>query len=333
MWKVGDRVLARRRPEVFWYPATVRHIDGPRYYVIFDDGDDGFAAAEDMIPCQFEAGDRVQVYQAAASNYLPARVVGTDTDTLTVRYMNKEEQPVAVAKIRVQPDVWKQAGLTSEEAARHEWSVCDRVLACGRDLDWYPGVVLDVQGDRVRILFDTGNQSVLPLVKLRPLELATGERILCRRKGGPDYYSGTIAVIDGEKIVVHYDDGSRETTTVRLLRLRRDEWLPVGPGLRARPGVRLLAQADDLLWYPGTLQAMDGKRLQVTYEDGDEALVTPDQVRPLDIHVGSRIFCRRGGRPEFVPAEVTAREAQRIRVAYTDGSEEWTSLRMMRVER
>ncbi len=38
-WNVGDRVLARWFHDPFWYPATIREVDGERYYVKFDDGD------------------------------------------------------------------------------------------------------------------------------------------------------------------------------------------------------------------------------------------------------------------------------------------------------
>src|SRR5215213_6572981 len=114
MWKVGERVLARRRPEVYWYPGAVRHIDGPRYYVIFEDGEDAFVAAGDMTHCRFEAGDRVQVYQAASNSYLAARVAAVADEMLTVRYLNQEEQAVPFSKVRVQPDYWKQAEPTAE---------------------------------------------------------------------------------------------------------------------------------------------------------------------------------------------------------------------------
>ena len=63
-----------------------------------------------------------------------------------------------------------------------------------------------------------------------------GEEVLCRWKGGPDFYPGKITSLEGEKIHIHYDDGDEETTTVRLLRLRRDANRSVRswgfPGLR-----------------------------------------------------------------------------------------------------
>jgi hypothetical protein len=260
-------------------------------------------------------------------------VAESGAEGLRVRYPNKEEQSVPLARVRVQPELWKQVEPTSEEAAPTAWSVGDRVIACWHDLDWYPGVVLAVQTDRMQVLFDTGTLAILPLVKVRPLTLTAGERVMCRRKAGRDYYTGQIAAIDGEKVRIRYDDGSEETTVVRLLRLRRDDWFltwPLGP---AEVGMRVLAQAFDLFWYPARLLAIDGKRLHVGFADGDQGLVTPDQVKPLDISAGSRIFCRRRNEPQYVPCQVIEQDGNRLRVAYEDGSDEWTTLRLVRVER
>src|SRR5436305_4871965 len=165
MCKVVARCLALWRPEVYWFPVSVRHIDGSRYYVIFEDGEDGFAAGSEMARCRFEAGDRVQVYQAATGDYLAARVAAADGDTLRVRYLNKEEQAVPLGKVRVQPELWKQTEPTAEEAASREWAVCDRVLACWHDLDWYPGIILGTEPGRLCVLFDSGTQALLPPLK------------------------------------------------------------------------------------------------------------------------------------------------------------------------
>jgi hypothetical protein len=328
MWKLGDRVLARRRPEVYWYPGTIRHSDGQRFYIIFDDDEDGFALPGDMTACQFELEDRIEVYQAASGGYLAARVTQADgPESVRVRYPNKEEQSVPLTKVRVQPDLWKHP-----DPAQFRWSVTDRVLACWYDLDWYPGIVLAVQHDRLSILFDSGTQAVLPLAKVRPFRIAAGERVMCRRGAGHDYYTGQLAEVDGEKVQVRYDDGSVETTSARLLRLRRDDWFPTGPGSRAMPGARALVQGFDLFWYPARLSVIDGKRIHVRYADGDEGLVTPDQVRPLDIRVGSRVFCRRGGGPHYLPGRVTEQDGDRIHVTYDDLGEETTSVRLVRVE-
>ena len=333
MWKVGDRVLAQRQAAIYWYPGTVRHIDGQRYYIIFDDGEDGFASAEELTQCRFENGDQVQVYQPASGDYLPARVTQPGEETLRVRYLNAEEQWVPFGKVRVHPETWKQAEPESPSAAVYNWQVCDRVLACWYDLDWYPGIVLRIAPGRLQILFDSGNQAAVPPEKVRPLQLAPGDRVLCRWKGERDFYTGTLARIEGEKIQVRYDDGDEETTTVRLLRLRRDEWFGVNTLIRPVVGGRVLAQWHDLYWYPAFILAINGKRLHLAYDKGDQGVVAPDQIRPLGMMEGSRVACRRKGSGKYYPGEVMEQEGDKILVFYDDGEREWTSVRMMRVEK
>jgi hypothetical protein len=333
MWKVGDRILARRRPETYWYPGTVRDIDGTLFLIQFDDGDEGVAVRQEMLPCRFEAGDRVGVYQAASGDYLTATVVQPDDAALRVRYMNQEEQAVPLSKIRIQPDLWKQPQPSNQPAVTHSWSVCDRVLACWLDLDWYPGIVLASEPNRLHILFDTGAQGWLPPARIRPFQFAAGDRIMCRRQGDKDYYTGMLTDVTGEKIQVRYDDGSEETTSARLLRFRRDEWLPSGSGQQIPPGTRVLAQGFDLYWYPGRVVAIDGRRVQVRFAEGNQGLVAADQIRPLDISVGSRVYCRRGAGPDYFPGMVMEQDVDRIRVVYDGGGEEITSVRLVRVER
>jgi hypothetical protein len=49
-----------------------------------------------------------------------------------------------------------------------------------------------------------------------------GDRLCCRRKGGPIYYPGEITKINGEVIHITYDDGEEETTSLRLVRVERE---------------------------------------------------------------------------------------------------------------
>lgn len=332
MWKLGDRVLACRQPGIYYYPGTIRHINEDRYYVIFDDGEDGFASGADLLRLQFDAGDQVMVYNAAMNAYASAAVLAVEPDTLRIRYGNGEEQTVALTRIRVHPETWKQAAAVVELVEAVPWSVCDRVLACWFDLDWYPGIVLGMEEDRIHVLFDMGGQALVAQDRVRPLQMRNGERVLCRWKAGRDYYSGIITDLEGEKIAVRYDDGDEETTSVRLLRLRRDHWFPDNPGLSLVVGDHVLACWYDFFWYPGVVAGVEGKRIHIAFDDGDHALVTPDHVRPLEISVGAHVFCRRQGGPQYWAGEVTESKGERIHVVYDDGEEEWTTIRMIRLK-
>ncbi len=99
-------------------------------------------------------------------------------------------------------------------------------------------------------------------------------------------------------------------------------------------GQRVLAQWEpDGYYYPGTITAHDEHSYLVIYDDGDKATVTADQLAPLDIKVGSRVFGRWQGDTLYYAGEVDQQEGAAIHIAYDDGDKEWTTVRMVRVRR
>jgi hypothetical protein len=70
-------------------------------------------------------------------------------------------------------------------------------------------------------------------------------------------------------------------------------------------GERILAQwHPEVFFYPGTIKAREGDNYQVQFDDGDQALVSANQLLPLDIKVGSRVFGRWKGGPVYFPGRV-----------------------------
>ena len=328
MLKIGDRVLGRRPPEDYWYPGTIRHSVGNRFYVIFEDGEDALLPPEHLRPFRLEVGDVVFGRRGPDGDFEPARVADKADDKLYLTFEDGEKSWTALGLVRVRPGAARER---KPPAGSRAWEVCDRVLACWFDLDWYPGIVLGAEEDRVHVLFDNGSQAPILPERVRPFEVSAGDRVLCRWRGGPDYYLGEVTEVQGEMVHVRYDDGDDEWTSVRLLRLQRDEWLPGGE-LRHKVGDRVLARWFDGYWYPGLVLSVEGKRVHIAFYDGDQALVTPDQVKDLSIKVGDQVYCRRKGGPQYLPGEVTEQDGEKIQVRYDDGEDEWTSVRMVRVE-
>jgi hypothetical protein len=97
------------------------------------------------------------------------------------------------------------------------------VLAQWYDRYWYPGVILSIEGKRVHIAFDDGDQAVVTPIEVKELAIGVGDRVYCRWKGGPYYYPGEVTRQEGETIFVEYDDGDQEWTTVRMVRLQDDK--------------------------------------------------------------------------------------------------------------
>jgi hypothetical protein len=333
MWNNGDRVLGNRPPGDFWYPGTVRHSDGRRFYVIFDDGEDALLTPDQLRPLALEVGNRVYARRGPGGNHEPGRIAERTGDRLLITFADGRQARVELGQVRVPTGAPEEPEEPTPAPAPRRWEVCDRVLACWFDLDWYPGIVLAAEEDRVMVLFDTGSQVPVALDRVRRFALAVGDAVLCRRGAGPEFVAGEVTRLEGEKVQVRYDDGEEEWTSVRLLRLHRDEWFAEGGLEGLAVGNRVLACWFDLYWYPGVILSVEGKRVHITFDDGDQALVTPDRVQELKIGVGDRVFCRWRGGPAFYPGEVMQQDGEKIQVRYDDGDEEWTSVRMVRVER
>ncbi len=209
----------------------------------------------------------------------------------------------------------------------------DRVWACGLDLYWYPGIVLGESDDNWKVLFDFGGHALIPFEQTVPLSYDVGDRIWSRWQAGNEFFAGTITRKEGEIIEIHYDDDDTETTSIRLARLERDDWLPAAQVYELGPGDRVLGCWFDRFWYPGIILSMEGKRIHVLFDDNDNAYLTWDRVRPLEIEVGDRILCRLKGGKFYLPGEVLRKKDERIFVKYDDGQEEWTSVRLLRLEK
>jgi hypothetical protein len=329
MWQTGDRVLGQRTQDECWYPGTIRHIDAGRYYVVFDDGEDAFASENQLHKLHLEVGDRVSVRAHGQGEYFPGKITRTRGDHYLVKFENGDEEWAALDSIRLAPERRKEQ--VAEKAAA-DWELGDRVLACWFDLSWYPGIVLAAESGQVTVLFDHGGLTPLPAARVRPLSLEVGDRIMCRWKGGPEFYPAKVMARDGEILHLRYDDDDKETTSLRLVRLERDHWLPGGPIKGLSEGDRIWGRRFDQLWYPGSIVAVEGKRVSVRFDDNDQAQLTPAEVKPLQFEIGDRVFCRQEAGPYF-PGEIVQKEEERILVRYDEGHEEWTSIRLVRAEK
>jgi hypothetical protein len=328
MWKIGDRVFGRKGIEPNWYTGTVRHIDGDRCYVIFDDGDDALLEAAKLKKLDLNPDDRIFARMPMELEFRPAKVVAWDDDKVRVQWANGEEDWTSFGMIRLEPEAKPKPAVRE-----HRWREGDRVFACWHDLFWYPGVIIGPNGAQFHVLLDDGNQGFVSGDRLKPLALDAGEHVFCRWKGGPEFFPAEVTRCEGSEVIhVTYDDGDEETTSIRLLRVQRDEWFPPTEVDNLHEGDRIFACWFDGHWYPGVVLALDGKRVHILFDDGDQAQLTPDKVRPLEIKVGDHVFCRFKGGPAYYPGEVTKKRGEVLHIHYDDGEDETTSVRLVRLQ-
>ncbi|MCB1642496.1 MAG: hypothetical protein KDI37_12250 [Xanthomonadales bacterium] len=88
-----------------------------------------------------------------------------------------------------------------------------------------------------------------------------GDWVLAQWQGGEYWFPGVIEKVNGNKITIVYDDGTRETRPYN--QVRPYDW---------RVGTRVHCQwAGGTDWYAGRITRMhrDGVTLDIEYDDGD----------------------------------------------------------------
>lgn len=100
-WNVEDRVLANWSHDTYWYPATIRDIDGERTYVRFDDGDKEWTTCDNLTKLDIEPGDKVFCRWKGGQYYFPGRVGRMDGEKIYVEYDDGDKEWTTISYIRV----------------------------------------------------------------------------------------------------------------------------------------------------------------------------------------------------------------------------------------
>ena len=94
----------------------------------------------------------------------------------------------------------------------------DKILATWSD-GWYPGTVTGRVAGNFRVIFDDGDQAVVPPSGVRPLDWTKGTRLQCNWLGRGIYYWGVVSELSESKLSINYDDGDRENTIIGRCRV------------------------------------------------------------------------------------------------------------------
>lgn len=88
-----------------------------------------------------------------------------------------------------------------------------------------------------------------------------GEWVLARWQGAEYWFPGVVQRVDGDRVTVTYDDGTRDTRPAH--QVKPYDW-DLGTRVECR-------WAGGRAWYPGHISAVsaDGQSIRVEYDDGD----------------------------------------------------------------
>jgi hypothetical protein len=219
MWQPGNRILATRLDDDFWYPGTVQQSDGSRHLILFDDGEERWMPDDQVLPLLIEAGDRLFVRVPGGGSYAPCFVLRRDGEKINVQFDDGTDEQTSLGMMRVDPTQWKDPGGVARAS---RWIVGDRVLArWSRDMYWYPATIQTINRDRLHVYFDDGDNEWTTADQVTFIDLAPGARIFARFQRQHGFAPARIVRRDGERLSIEYDDGRREETTISWVRVRR----------------------------------------------------------------------------------------------------------------
>ncbi len=212
-WRVGDRVLARWM-DFYWYPGTILGMGTKGFHILYDDGDQRVVQEIGLTPLVIEDGEQLFIRPKTEPQrtYSPAVVTRVDGETIDVEYEDgHRETNTRVSRARFWRCPVRFHALPFEEG--------DRVLAFDADDCIYPAEIVSIQDDRIVVQYLDGPERMLTPELIKRFDLRAGARIEGRWKGGPNYFPGVLAKLEGDRVFVRYDDGDEEWTSVRLIRV------------------------------------------------------------------------------------------------------------------
>ncbi len=236
-----------------------------------------------------------------------------------------------------QPDAARRTGIFAKG---------DRVLAPWEPNWLYPGTVSEVRDAEVFVFFDDGDRGWVPAAITRPLEIGPGSRVFHRWRNTPFYYPATVDSRNGEQLFLRYDQGPAEygvLSRVRVPTVVRDDagevvQRPVASSAAARgddrywlSGERVLAPGGDGWLYTGAVAEVKEDEVHVWFDNGMRRWVAAADMKPMDLGVGSRIFCRWMGGAVYYGGRIKEMRGEQIFIHYDDGDKEWNVFALTRV--
>jgi hypothetical protein len=324
--KCGSQVFCRFHAGPVYAPGIVEEQHGEKIQIRYENGDKEWTTIS-MVRVKHRLADvggpPAQIRETQGDGPRPSLGgVPLMGGTMTMTATGPVVPPMGPAHI---PDV-------GEPVADSNWRVGDRVLGRWFDFFWYPATILALGVKGYHLLFDDGDQRVVQDQGLMPLDVEEGEEIFIRPKSQPQriYTPARVLRVDGESLDVELEDGTQESNQkISRARLWR---CPVGvKSFLFADGDRVLAQDIDGFTYPGEILSVDHDKVIVHFLDGPERMLTPELIKPFDLNAGATVQCRWKGGQVYFSGKITQLDGDRVQIAYDDGDNEWTTVRLVRL--
>jgi len=106
------------------------------------------------------------------------------------------------------------------------WKPGDRIFAYWEaDGYWYPATITKVDGDDLYVRYDDGEDEVTSDDYVDWLSVSVGDAVESKssQEGDDLYYDGEVIEVDGDRVLVEFEDSTREWTDVANVRVADDE--------------------------------------------------------------------------------------------------------------
>ncbi len=235
-FKPGQEVECRWQLSFVWFPARVVQADLSRVEVEFDDGSREWLEEDHVREVYGERqeptvlpgmdalapGDQAEFQGGGDTIFYLGTVVERRGNRIRMRKLDDSEAWTMPALCRpLTPDeVEPVPPLAVGDFVEFRWLGSSEI---------YKGWVIEREGVRLLIVSEYGIEESSTVGKCRRLvdpdasagdlpAVAVGDRVDCRYQGGETYSPGKVSRRRGTRILVDYDDGSREWTTPRMCR-------------------------------------------------------------------------------------------------------------------
>lgn len=99
-WNEGDRVLAKWKDKVWWYPATISQITDSAYILKYDDGDTGDVSVESVKKINWKVGSRVNCNWKKTGKYFWGKITRKSGDSIHISYDDGDQEDAKIGQCR-----------------------------------------------------------------------------------------------------------------------------------------------------------------------------------------------------------------------------------------